>query len=760
MSTYEKMTKASKTKNKMHPIGTKVYMANVIDIKTPPILHATVSGYNEDKGYILEFELDSITEVLMNQLCPEPLLVEGLDRMDEINVREAVHEARMVRLLSLAQHRPLLSPQYFGNATKDIVEKYCTIDNRGIITNELYRNINTMIKEVNNRTIESLNQRKPPPKTKTPPKLPKDTRPIDNNLYQNLIEYATKKTKTIDQQYKAYENDESEIPPTYRKAYNKTLFDLLNYDVATQNQQQIDQEEASHQPTIINPQMELMIKNLFYQLNPNATIINQQTTRPPENIEFTTRQPATPLTTKTAASETRKPPPTQDTPTTTQRPRRNINDTTYQEDDDFGDIELEGTAQLPYPTLKRISNFAKGIKDSKFGQLPEVSNLKDPLEYIIAYVCYIMYIVGKMTSSNMKLVEKKDTWVTAYTARRHVINGFYAGYNVFKNLAEDSTNSKNVHMTDMENSFLALLSMLRATAYGLSDQNFLTIMSGEPQTKDKWKELYKQLIGVKPIQDAEYDIVRILRSEQYLERDNAGNWKLPSSALACFKNERYILQGLNGLAPQTPLLEEVKGEDEGIEDEKNLIIQWDRYDNVPSKRKSRASSITSKRPPKKQLRSSHKQAARTSKPKQQPEPARVPQAERQPEPARAPQLEQQPELARALQAGRPSEPARAPEPMQRQVPVRDPGLPPALAHQTYRDNEEQSHSTSSDDDDNKNGPFQIIRLDDDDEDQNPINNIRRQEEIAALGLLEGAQGARLNEIEDAADDDETEDDDV
>jgi hypothetical protein len=67
--------------------------------------------------------------------------------------------------------------------------------------------------------------------------------------------------------------------------------------------------------------------------------------------------------------------------------------------------------------------------------------------------------------------------------------------------------------------------------------------------------------------------VRILRSEQYLERDNFGNWKLPNSALACFKNERFILQGLNGLAPRTPLLEEVKGEDKGIEDERNIIIQ-------------------------------------------------------------------------------------------------------------------------------------------------------------------------------------------
>jgi hypothetical protein len=81
--------------------------------------------------------------------------------------------------------------------------------------------------------------------------------------------------------------------------------------------------------------------------------------------------------------------------------------------------------------------------------------------------------------------------------------------------------------------------------------------------------------------------------------------------------------------------------------------------------------------------------------------------------------------------------------MQQQESVRDLGLPPVLAQGAYRSAKEQSHSTSSDDEDDRKGPFQVIRLDDDDDDQNPINNIRRQEELAALGLLEGAPGARL-----------------
>jgi hypothetical protein len=134
-----------------------------------------------------------------------------------------------------------------------------------------------------------------------------------------------------------------------------------------------------------------------------------------------------------------------------------------------------------------------------------------------------------MTSSNMKLVNNKDTWITSLDNRHHVINGFYAAYNIYNNNARD--NRKNVHMTDVENSFVALLSMLRATAIGISDQNFLTMMSGEPLHAGKWIDLYKRLIGIKPIQKAEYGIVNLLKGEETLIRDEMGNYKLPNTII-------------------------------------------------------------------------------------------------------------------------------------------------------------------------------------------------------------------------------------
>ena len=74
--------------------------------------------------------------------------------------------------------------------------------------------------------------------------------------------------------------------------------------------------------------------------------------------------------------------------------------------------------------------------------------------------------------------------------------------------------TKNVHMTDVENGFVALLSLIRATAYGLSDQTFLSKLSGEPQKPGKWKELYKRLVGIPPIQEIEYFIIRNLNEKK------------------------------------------------------------------------------------------------------------------------------------------------------------------------------------------------------------------------------------------------------
>ena len=191
-----------------------------------------------------------------------------------------------------------------------------------------------------------------------------------------------------------------------------------------------------------------------------------------------------------------------------------------------------------------------------------------------------------MTSLNIKLVNAKDTWITSLDYRHHVINGFYAAYNIYNDTSQND--KKNVHMTDVENAFIALLSMLRATAIGISDQNFLTIMSGEPLYAGKWIELYKRLVGIKPIQKAEYGIVNLLKGDENLVRDATGNYKLPNAIISCFKDERSLLQGLNGLAPGT-VLPKAHKEDE-LDDEK-ILVEWKRINNI---RKRKVAGVATK----------------------------------------------------------------------------------------------------------------------------------------------------------------------
>jgi hypothetical protein len=149
-------------------------------------------------------------------------------------------------------------------------------------------------------------------------------------------------------------------------------------------------------------------------------------------------------------------------------------------------------------------------------------------------------------------------------------------------------------MTDVENSFVALLSMLRATAIGISDQNFLTMMSGEPLYGGKWIDLYKKLIGIKPIQKAEYGIVNLLKGDESLVRDELGNYKLPSTIISCFKDERSLLQGLNGVPPGTTL---PKAHKEDELDDYEVFTEWKRLNNVRKRRVAGAAtkSKTSKR---------------------------------------------------------------------------------------------------------------------------------------------------------------------
>ena len=160
-------------------------------------------------------------------------------------------------------------------------------------------------------------------------------------------------------------------------------------------------------------------------------------------------------------------------------------------------------------------------------------------------------------------------------------------------------------MIDVENGFVALLSLIRATAYGFSDQTLLTKLSGEPQHPGKWKELYKRLVGISPIQEAEYFIIRYLRRDEggELKRVNTEfgtNWKLPQKAINCFKNERGLFASLNAIPPNVQMIEPIIEEDD-IDKDRTSIIKWDRYKTVPKTKKRKGKKTETEQPETQQI---------------------------------------------------------------------------------------------------------------------------------------------------------------
>ena len=107
--------------------GTKVHLVNVLNLKFPSFINATIDdGQNEDGSLNYIFEEGKMRDTvstntsILHYLCDPPLLIDGLSRDDEIGLREAAHEARMIRMTALLQEKVVLSPQFLTDTTNNI----------------------------------------------------------------------------------------------------------------------------------------------------------------------------------------------------------------------------------------------------------------------------------------------------------------------------------------------------------------------------------------------------------------------------------------------------------------------------------------------------------------------------------------------------------------------------------------------------------------------------------------------------------------
>jgi hypothetical protein len=139
MSTYEKMCKTQGTS--IHPTGSAVYAINILGNKLPPFLLTKVRGYDDNNAITLDFQeefKDSLTPDITQNLCQPVLMVDGLDSNDEVELREIVHEARMIHMVFSIQQNTLVSPQHLSDTMKDVVMNFCnTRDNKNELINEM-----------------------------------------------------------------------------------------------------------------------------------------------------------------------------------------------------------------------------------------------------------------------------------------------------------------------------------------------------------------------------------------------------------------------------------------------------------------------------------------------------------------------------------------------------------------------------------------------------------------------------------------------
>jgi hypothetical protein len=94
--------------------------------------------------------------------------------------------------------------------------------------------------------------------------------------------------------------------------------------------------------------------------------------------------------------------------------------------------------------------------------------------------------------------------------------------------------------------------------------------------------------------------------------------------------------------------------------------------------------------------------------------------------------------------------------VQLQVTPQKLGQPQSLIYITHHSSMDEQNRGVLSGNDEEQDMLQTIRVDDEDDNPNPTNNLRRDEQDAAQGLLQGAQRPHFNEKENTTDDDETE----
>lgn len=458
--------------------GMSVMFVNVVNHRLPAFVTGKLGGRQQEDPEEATFGVQWETPPTSNEDFLKwyddiALIMNDLDQRDETLIREFVHESRLVAYGCNMREAVTLTPgsdayrgnlKAFGlNMAEYKISKFAA---------------RRHIMDINERTLLATARRV----------VGDTTIPIPMGLYNQVRDEAMNKVK---------------------KAIQMEEWITSNPDFA-------DSITADKRMANINP----LLKWIYdHEVNTAATVAASATT---------TTDPTTPP--KTPATDTMKTPPTvKNTPREyaraplTNDPKTarmldtdmNVHDDSSTEDADEEDddsLDISDTVPMELPTCQSMNKFIQLIRQSQFGKLKTMDGL-DNLELMVAYVTWLLLLLGRNTITNTKFNTDHDWYSTHSDHRIKFINGYYATWgskSKMWNQSEAEGKKYRPHLA--HNGMVAVMGTLTATAIRLTDENLLRALAeGSNLSIEK---VYHLITGRPNYLNADADAVKILTKDK------------------------------------------------------------------------------------------------------------------------------------------------------------------------------------------------------------------------------------------------------
>lgn len=468
----------TKLASNMYQQGMKVLFVNLVNVRLPAFITGTLGQQQDDDlTFDINWEGTHIPDdVFEENFDNTALILTGVDKDREIEVRSFVHEARLISYGCQVRDAISFGTEPSGHMFDRSLERF----GLKLTTNRLRKNEATrLIQEIN---AETVNRERP-------------------------------KRDVVEMPIELFEAIKAEAVPKIERA------------------QMIEEALAA------DPKLRLFINQSerMSNLSPlHKWAYEYETTTTTENP----LKGATPSKPKVHQS-----PATMESPPYLMAPSaastKSILDSEDEDDNIMGDIIPEKV-----PTTQSIDELVSSIRASSFGRLRHIAELEGDVETVVAYIIFLMMVVGRHTTSNITMETEHDWYATQYEQRIQFINGYYAAWAHRKD-TWDST--KQFRAQDTNNAIIAVMGTITATAIRMTDEHILRALAeGSNMAQSK---VYHLLVGRQNYVKPDTDVCKILKQTSdthqrigVFETAENGKGRLYDTIIDFLPNKRLIQQ--------------------------------------------------------------------------------------------------------------------------------------------------------------------------------------------------------------------------